>query len=140
MAHPRWAWPCAATSDSRPGRSTRTTPEKPVASATRSIASASSSTPGRYRSTGASARGDGGYDLTGELTIVGTTRTVQLDLTYSGTVTVPWGNSRIVFSAETEIDRDEFGLTWNQALESGGVLVGRTVKIEIEVEAVRAAA
>lgn len=93
-----------------------------------------------FRSTGVSARPDGGFDLDGELTIAGTTRAVRLDLTYAGTVSDPWGNTRIVFSAETEIDREDFGLTWNQALESGGVLVGRTVKIEIEAEAIRAEA
>ena len=65
---------------------------------------------------------------------------VTLDLTYHGTARDPWGNDKAVFSAEAEVDREEWGLTWNQALETGGVLVGKKAKIEIEVEAMRPAA
>jgi polyisoprenoid-binding protein YceI len=56
---------------------------------------------------------------------------------FEGGLADPWGNARIGFEAHTELDREAFGLTWNQALESGGVLVGRTVKIDIEAEGVR---
>ena len=80
---------------------------------------------------------DGGYTATGDLTIAGATNPVDLALSYGGEVTDPWGNSRIVFSAETELNREDFGLTWNQALDAGGVLVGKTVRIEIEIQAVR---
>ncbi|HVT78909.1 MAG TPA: YceI family protein, partial [Acidimicrobiales bacterium] len=62
---------------------------------------------------------------------------VTLALDYEGTVTDPWGGQRAVFSASTKINREEFGLTWNQALETGGVLVGKDVAIDLEVEAVR---
>ncbi len=79
---------------------------------------------------------DDGYTVTGDLTIAGTTRSVQLDLDYAGSVTDPWGGNRIVFSATTEINREDFGLTWNQVLESGGLMVSKNAKIEIEVQAV----
>jgi polyisoprenoid-binding protein YceI len=77
--------------------------------------------------------------LIGALTIRGATKPVTLDVEYQGTVVDPYGNNRIVFSAKTEINREEFGLTWNQALETGGVLVGKTAQIEIEIEAIAVA-
>lgn len=80
---------------------------------------------------------DGAHVLTGDLTIAGVTKPVDLVLAYGGEVTDPWGNSRLVFSAETELNREDFGLTWNQALDTGGVLVGKTIRIEIEIQAVR---
>jgi len=73
----------------------------------------------------------------GELTIRDVTRPVSLDVSYLGLVADPFGNDHAVFSAETEIDREEWGITWNKALETGGVLVGRKVKIELEIQAVR---
>ena len=76
------------------------------------------------------------YAVDGELTVHGVTKPVTLDLEYQGAVTDPNGNDKAVFSASTEIDREDWGLTWNQALESGGVLVGKKAKIEIEIEAV----
>ena len=83
--------------------------------------------------------GDGAeWRLAGDLTIRGVTRPVVLDVEFGGLVTDPWGGERAVFSASTEIDREGWGLTWNQALETGGVLVGKKVRIELEVEAVRA--
>ena len=69
----------------------------------------------------------------GELTIRGVTKPVELDLEFEGVVVDPWGNEKVVLSAETEIDREEYGVSWNQALETGGVLVGKKVKLEIEV-------
>lgn len=90
-----------------------------------------------FVSTGVTAREDGGYDLAGELTLHGVTKPVVLDLTFNGTVTDPWGNDRAGFSAEGKIDRSEFGLTWNKALETGGVVVGDEVEIEIELEAIK---
>ena len=77
------------------------------------------------------------FTLVGDLTIRGTTREVTLDATFDGSGTDPWGGTRASFSAETKIDRREFGLTWNQALETGGVLVGNEVKISLEVQAVK---
>lgn len=77
------------------------------------------------------------FTVVGDLTIRGTTREVTLDATFDGSGTDPWGGTRASFSAETKIDRREFGLTWNQALETGGVLVGNEVKITLEVQAVK---
>jgi polyisoprenoid-binding protein YceI len=74
----------------------------------------------------------------GELTVAGLTRPLSLDVEYEGAIPDMSGGTRIAFSASTEIDREEFGITWNQALETGGVLVGRKVKIELDVAAVRA--
>jgi polyisoprenoid-binding protein YceI len=76
------------------------------------------------------------WSVTGDLTIAGVTRPVVLDTEVSGLVTDPWGNDRVGFVASTEVNREEFGLTWNAALDAGGVLVGKTVKIDLEVEAV----
>lgn len=77
------------------------------------------------------------FRVVGDLTIRGETREVVLDATYEGTGEDPWGGTRAGFSASTEIDRRDFGLRWNQALETGGVLVANKVKIELEVQAVR---
>jgi polyisoprenoid-binding protein YceI len=79
------------------------------------------------------------YRVSGDLTIRGVTRTVVLDAEFQGRGKDPWGGQRAAFSARTSIDREEFGLTWNQALEAGGVLVGTKIDIEIEVQAVKAA-
>ena len=74
-------------------------------------------------------------DGDGELTIKGITREVALQVEQLGTVKDPWGNERAAFSAKTAIDRKDFGLTWNVALETGGILVSDKVKIFIDVEA-----
>jgi polyisoprenoid-binding protein YceI len=79
------------------------------------------------------------FTLVGDLTIKDVTREVELEVEFGGVVRNPWGQEVIAFSATTEIDRDEFGITWNQALETGGVAVGKKVKIEIEAEAIRQA-
>ena len=78
--------------------------------------------------------------VTGELTIKGVTRVVTLDVEDAGRAKDPWGNERAAFSGKTSLDRKDFGLTWNQVLETGGVMVGDRIDIEIEVEAVRQAA
>ena len=72
--------------------------------------------------------------ITGDLTLHGVTRPVVLEGVYEGTGKDPWGGERSGFSATASIDRREFGLQWNKALETGGVLVGDTVNITIEVE------
>ena len=77
------------------------------------------------------------FQVLGDLTIRGVTREVVLDARFEGTGTDPWGGTRAGFSAETTIDRRDFGLTWNQALETGGVLVGHEVKIDLQVQAVQ---
>ena len=73
----------------------------------------------------------------GELTIRDVTREVTLDVEYEGVARNPWGSEVIGFTASTEIDREDFGMTWNVALETGGVLVGKKVKIEISAEGIR---
>ena len=78
------------------------------------------------------------FTITGDLTIRGTTKSVTLDVTYEGKGIDPWGGERLGFSADTKIDRREFGLTWNQALEAGGVLVSNDIKIHIDAQLVRA--
>jgi polyisoprenoid-binding protein YceI len=80
------------------------------------------------------------FQLTGELTLHGVTRTIQLETELLGTGKDPWGNDRVAFSAQTSLSRKEFGLKWNQALETGGVLVGEDIEVSIELEAVRAQA
>lgn len=75
--------------------------------------------------------------LHGDLTIVGVTHPVTLDVDYAGTAQSPWGTVSAGFSARTKINRKEYGLTWNHALETGGLLVGDEIKIEIELEAVK---
>jgi polyisoprenoid-binding protein YceI len=94
----------------------------------------------RFRSTRIEGRGGDRYRVIGELTIRDTTREVALDVEAAGQGTDPWGNERIGFAAKTSIDRKDFGLGWNQLLEAGGVLVGDRVDIELDVQAVRAAA
>jgi len=74
----------------------------------------------------------------GDLTIRGTTRPVELDVAYEGLGKNPWGKEVVGFSARTEINRKDYGLTWNVALEAGGFLVSDQVKIQLEVQAVRA--
>lgn len=90
-----------------------------------------------FRSTAVRPGKGGAYVLDGELTVNGVTKPVALNLEYLGSATDPWGNDKAVFEASTEVDREAFGLTWNQALETGGVLVGKVVKIQLDIEAVR---
>lgn len=81
-------------------------------------------------------RGDR-WDVLGDLTIHGVTKPVTLEVEFGGAAQDPWGNTKAGFSASTEIDREDFGLTWNQTLETGGVLISKHIKIEIEVQAVQ---
>lgn len=90
-----------------------------------------------FRSTGLSHEGGSDWRLHGDLTIHGVTRPVVLETEYNGVGVDPWGGTRAFFSAEARIDREEWGLTWNQALETGGWLVGKEIRVAIEVEAVR---
>jgi polyisoprenoid-binding protein YceI len=92
-----------------------------------------------FRSKRVEKRGDG-YRVTGDLAIRGVTREVELDAEFAGLGKDPWGNTRAGFSARTSIDRRDYGLRWNAALETGGVLVGEKIEIAIEVEAVKPAA
>jgi polyisoprenoid-binding protein YceI len=87
---------------------------------------------------GAKAETGDEFTVVGDLTIRGTTKEVTLKATYEGQGKDPWGGQRISFTASAKIDRRDFGLTWNQALETGGILVSNDIKINIEVQAVRA--
>ena len=75
------------------------------------------------------------YFVDGELTIRGVSQPVTLAMQYLGVMADPWGNNKALFTATTQIDRESFDLTWNAPLEAGGWLVGKTVDIEIEVQA-----
>jgi polyisoprenoid-binding protein YceI len=77
------------------------------------------------------------FKLTGNLTIRDVTRPITLDVEFEGRTKDPWGGERVGFSAKGKIDRREFGLTWNQALEAGGVVVGNDIKISLEIEAIK---
>jgi polyisoprenoid-binding protein YceI len=79
------------------------------------------------------------FDVTGDLTIHGVTKPVTISWELIGTTVDPWGGTRIGFEGTAEISRKEFGMVWNVALEAGGVLVGDTVKLEFDVEAVKQA-
>ncbi len=81
--------------------------------------------------------GEGQYRISGDLTIRGVTKPVTLEAEYLALGKDPWGNQRIGFAAQTSINRKDFGLSWNQALETGGVLVGEKVEISLDVQAVQ---
>src|SRR5260370_3447796 len=81
-------------------------------------------------------RSEGEIDVVGELTLKGITREVVLHVEQHGQAKDPWGNVRAAFTAKTSIDRKDFGLTWNQVLETGGVMVGDRVEIEADIEPV----
>jgi polyisoprenoid-binding protein YceI len=76
------------------------------------------------------------YAVTGDLTIHGVTKEIVLDADFEGKGKDPWGNEKMAFSAKTTVNREDFGLKWNQVLEAGGVLVGTKIEIELDVQAV----
>jgi polyisoprenoid-binding protein YceI len=90
-----------------------------------------------FRSTRIVSRGDQEFDVIGNLTIRGVTKEITLPVTYLGKAKDPWGNERIGFETEVTINRKDFGLTWNAALETGGFLVGDDVRINVSVQAIR---
>ncbi len=89
-----------------------------------------------YRSTKVTPAGAGRWTVEGDLTVKDVTKPVALEVTFEGAAASPFGGSSIGFEASGELDREDFGLTWNQALETGGVLVGKTVKLSIDAEAI----
>lgn len=93
-----------------------------------------------FTSTKIEAVGGDRYKVYGELSIRGITREVVLDVEHGGQAKDPWGNQRVAFTATTSVNRTDFGLKWNRLVEAGGVLVGERVDIELEVQAVQAAA
>ncbi|MZD07448.1 polyisoprenoid-binding protein [Streptomyces sp. SID5785] len=90
-----------------------------------------------FRSTAAEALGDDSYRITGDLTILGTTKPISIDLEFNGSATDPFGNQRVGFEGSTSILRSEWGLTWNAALETGGVLVSDKIKLNFDVSAIK---
>jgi polyisoprenoid-binding protein YceI len=90
-----------------------------------------------FRSTKAEALGGDDYRITGDLTILGTTRPLTIDLEFNGAAKDPFGNERVGFEGKAEILRSEWGLTWNAALETGGVLVSDKIKLNFDISAIR---
>ena len=90
-----------------------------------------------FVSTKVERKGETGLRVTGDLTIRGVTKPVTLEAEFDGLTDDPWGGKRVAFTATTEIEREDWGMTWNVALEKGGVLVSKKFQIEIDVQAVR---
>ena len=90
-----------------------------------------------FRSTSVEVDRDGTAKVAGELTVKDVTRPVTLDVAFEGASPDPWGGHRLGFTATTEIDREDWGLTWNVALETGGVLVGKKIRLEFDVQAIK---
>ena len=91
-----------------------------------------------FKSTGVEVKGDD-ILVSGDLTIKGVTKPVTVTYELAGTSIDPWGNTRVGFEGEAKINRKDFGLTWNAALETGGVMVGDEIKLSLDVEAVKQA-
>jgi polyisoprenoid-binding protein YceI len=91
-----------------------------------------------FASTGVKPVRDNTWEVIGDLTVHGTTKPVTLQVDFDGGGASPMGDERIGFSAATEVNREDFGLTWNVALETGGLLVGKSARIELAVQAIAA--
>ncbi|MEU5422773.1 YceI family protein [Streptomyces sp. NPDC001407] len=89
-----------------------------------------------FASTAVTWQGDKGK-MTGDLTIKGVTRSVTLDVDYLGYARDPWNNDRAIFSAHGKVNREDWGLTWNMALETGGILVSKEIELTLEIETIR---
>ncbi|MDI5961875.1 YceI family protein [Streptomyces sp. SL13] len=92
-----------------------------------------------FTSTAMTPTGEDGYDVTGDLTIKGVTRSVTVPFEFEGSAKDPFGNDRIGFEGSTTISRKDYGITWNAALETGGVLVSDKITLEFELSAVKSA-
>jgi polyisoprenoid-binding protein YceI len=90
-----------------------------------------------FRSTKAEALGDEDYRITGDLTILGTTKPVTIDLEFNGAAKDPFGNERVGFEGKAEIKRSDWGLTWNTTLETCGVLVSDKIKLNFDISAIK---
>lgn len=92
-----------------------------------------------FRSTKAEALGGDDYRITGDLSILGVTKPLTIDLEFNGAAKDPFGNERVGFEGKSEILRSEWGLTWNAALETGGVLVSDKIKLTFDISAIKKA-
>jgi polyisoprenoid-binding protein YceI len=92
-----------------------------------------------FVSTAVAAKGDDDVVITGDLTIHGVTKSVDVVYSFLGISQDPWGNSKVGFEGSTKISRKDFGLVWNAALETGGVLVGDDIKLNLDVEGTKQA-
>jgi polyisoprenoid-binding protein YceI len=90
-----------------------------------------------FVSTSARQTGEGEFELTGDLTIKGVTRSVTVPFSYEGSATDPYGNLRVGFEGSVAINRRDYGITWNAALDGGGVLVSDKVVLEFEISAIK---
>jgi polyisoprenoid-binding protein YceI len=90
-----------------------------------------------FRATGAEALGGDDYRITGDLSILGVTRPITIDLEFNGAAKDPFGNERVGFEGKAEILRSEWGLTWNAALETGGVLISDKIKLNFDISAIK---
>ena len=93
----------------------------------------------RFASTSVEAAGTDAYRVSGDLTIKDVTKSIALDLEVTGTAVDPYGNTRLGLEGSTVINRKDWGVNWNAALEAGGVLVGEKVTLEFEISAIKAA-
>ena len=87
-----------------------------------------------FKSTGIQKKNDGQYKLTGDLTIRGTSRPIELDVEYGGLMKDPWGNTKVGFEVTGKLHRKDYGLNWNAITEAGGLVVSEEVKVLINVE------
>jgi polyisoprenoid-binding protein YceI len=90
-----------------------------------------------FESTRVEQLGETDFKVTGDLTIRGTTKPVTIDLEFTGSAVDPWGNTRVGFEGATQVNRKDWGLNWNTALDAGGVLVSEKVTLEFEISATR---
>jgi polyisoprenoid-binding protein YceI len=88
-----------------------------------------------FRSTAIQPKGDHEFDVTGDLTMRGVTKQVVIPVSYLGAAVDPWGNQKVAFEGEVTLNRKDFGLNWNAAIETGGFLVGDDVKVSLSVQA-----
>jgi polyisoprenoid-binding protein YceI len=89
-----------------------------------------------FRSSAIRSKGGNRFDVTGDLTMRGVTKSIVIPVDLLGTVADPWGNQRVAFEGELTLNRKDYGLTWNAALETGGFIVGDEVKVNLSIQAV----
>jgi polyisoprenoid-binding protein YceI len=89
-----------------------------------------------FKSTSIADSGSDKISVTGDLTVKDVTKSITIDFEYTGTATDPFGNARYGFEGESEINRKDYGLTWNAALETGGILVSENIKLEFEISTI----